>query len=178
MATSGWLYVVCGLIAVLGRILGHTLSAWNEAANRKRQYRIERLADAWRSIQIAANDTTTGAKRILESALADVQLFGTLAQVTAATRVELALEIASERTPALLELLEGLRGDLRREMRLGRHVTPLVTIEHASRSDALHLPQMAPRRPLLSLVGAGRRMQRSSGHSSVTQAPTESEASQ
>jgi hypothetical protein len=163
MTMSGWLYVICVLISVLGRVLGHSLGARKELANRNRQYRLERLADAWRSIQLAASDTTAGARHVLERALVDVQLFGTPGQVTVATRAVLALDTPSDRAPMLLELLEALRGDVRREMRLRAQVTPLATIDNASVSDAQPLPLMTPRRPRLLLIH-GRPRQRPEAH--------------
>jgi hypothetical protein len=121
---STWLYVVCGLIAILGRILGQALGARKDLANRNRQYRLERLVDAWRSIELAASDTDQQSN--LEGALGDIQLFGTSSQVDRAARVARALDGGSDPVPMLVDLLEALRGELRREMRLSRQVTPLA----------------------------------------------------
>jgi hypothetical protein len=121
---STWLYVLCGVIAILGRILGQALGARKELANRNRQYRLERLVDAWRNIELAASDTDQ--QPHLEGALRDIQLLGTSSQVDRAARVVRALEGGSDPVPLLVDLLEALRSELRREMRLSGQVTPLA----------------------------------------------------
>ena len=153
---SPWLYVLLGLLAVLGRILGQALGARKELANRSRQYRVERLAEAWRTIQLASRDVTSASKRDLEGALRDVELLGTPAQAASATKVVLALDTAAQQAPLLAELLEALRGDLRREMRLGGRVAPLAVRDDAARSEAREPARIVRQRPRLALVHGGR----------------------
>jgi hypothetical protein len=124
LVMSTWLYVLCGLIAILGRILGQALGARKELANRNRQYRLERLVDAWRSVELAASDTDPESR--LEGALRDIQLLGTSSQVDRAARVVHAMDGGADPVPLLVDLLEVLRTDLRREMRLGGRVAPLA----------------------------------------------------
>ena len=121
---NAWLYVLCGVIAILGRILGQALGAKKELANRNRQYRLERLVDAWRSIEVAASGTEQ--RLDLAGALRDIQLLGTSSLVDRAARAVHALDSGVDPTCLLVDLLEALRGDLRREMRLGGQVTPLA----------------------------------------------------
>lgn len=125
---STWLYLLCGLIAFLGRLLGQALGARKDFANRNRQYRLERLVDAWRSIELAASGP---GQEALEGALRDIQLFGTPSQVESAARVVHALDDGSDAAPMLVGLLETLRSELRLEMRLSRQVTPLA-VTHRS----------------------------------------------
>ncbi len=130
---STWLYLLCGLIAVLGRILGQALGARKDLANRSRQYRLERLVDAWRSIELAARGPR---QECLEGALRDIQLFGAPAHVESAARVVRALEDGSDPAPQLVGLLEALRGELRLEMRLSRQVIPLAVTHGGSPATA------------------------------------------
>jgi hypothetical protein len=144
---STWLYLLCGLIAVLGRFLGQAFGARRDLANRNRQYRLERLVDAWRNIEIAGSGARHDAN--LEGALRDIQLFGTASQVESAARVVRALEDGSDPEPLLVGLLEDLRGDLRLEMRLSCRVTPLAMKQGGAPASTERL-----RRDRLSLVRA------------------------
>jgi hypothetical protein len=132
---NAWLYVLCGVIAILGRILGQALGAKKELANRNRQYRLERLVDAWRSIEVAASGTEQ--RLDLAGALRDIQLLGTSSQVDRAARAVYALDSGVDPTRLLIELLEALRGDLRREMRLRGQLTPLALALAPVRSGRL-----------------------------------------
>jgi hypothetical protein len=149
---NAWLYLICVLVAVLGRIVGQSLGAKKELANRRRQYRLERLADAWRSIQLAASAVTEASRRGLHGALRDVQLFGTPSQVNEAARVVQALDAGDDVALVLVDLLEALRAELRREMHLSGEVIPLASLvgEPApkARSHAPVTVAMPPRRRL------------------------------
>jgi hypothetical protein len=120
------LYMICAaVLAVLGRIFGQFLAARKELDNRNRQLRMDLLVDAWRSIELAANRTDQEAMSGLERALGDIQLLGTPSQVERASRVAYAMAGGSHNPSVLVDLLEVLRGDLRREMRLSALATPL-----------------------------------------------------
>lgn len=121
------IYVICMLLAVLGRILGQSLGARKERANRCRQYRLERLAAAWRSINHELSSPTQESRRCLEVALREVELFGAPAHVNSAARAVRALDdTGADRAEILGGLLEVLRAELRREMDLSGHVPPLA----------------------------------------------------
>jgi hypothetical protein len=123
---GAFLYVMLGLLAVLGRLLGHVLGARRELANKRRELRVQVLIDAWRSIERAAHRIARDEMRDLEHALADIQLFGTPSQTDRAARVARSLSGKATNGAAIGELLEALRVDLREEMKLGRAATPLV----------------------------------------------------
>jgi hypothetical protein len=122
---GAWLYMICALLAVVGRIFGQFLVARRDLDNKNRQLRTDLLVDAWRSLELAASRTDQEAMRGLERALGAVQLLGTQSQVERASRVAYAMAAGSHNPPVLVDLLEVLRGDLRREMRLSALATPL-----------------------------------------------------
>jgi hypothetical protein len=151
---NGWLYILCGLIAVLGRVVGLVIGARRELANRTRQFRLERLAGAWRSIQVAATDPGGGTRLALDTALMEVQLFGTPLQVEAATRTGRAVAAGAELAPVLAELLEALRRELRREMRLGHETSsPSLRFDGTS-AEPGQTPATIPSGPHAAILGA------------------------
>lgn len=125
---NAWLYLMCVLVAVLGRFVGQSLAARKELANRNRLYRLERLAEAWRVIQIAASGRTEATRRDLEGALREVELLGTPSQVLSAARVVRALDATIDGALGVADLLEALRAELRQEMRLSDRVPPLASV--------------------------------------------------
>jgi hypothetical protein len=130
------LYVLRGVLAVVGKLLGHFLGSQRELDNRRRELRVQHLVDAWRNIVRAGVHAGLDAghhagldeSRGLEQALADIQLFGTPSQADHAARVARSLNEDPTRTSVIGELLESLRGDLRDELRLGRAEARLVRL--------------------------------------------------
>ena len=96
----------------------HRLSAARNRANKRRNLRIQYLIDAYRRLETASNRAGSIANyaKEFESAVADVQLFGTPEQVLLARTF--ALDFASHGTAALDPLLNSLRNDLRCELKL------------------------------------------------------------
>ena len=123
---SAILYLLRGVLAVLGRLFGQALNGRRELDNKRRELRVQFLVDAWRSIERAANRAGREEARGLEQALADLQLFGTPAQADQAARVARSMGDRGRESTALDDLLETLRLDLREEMRLGRTSARLV----------------------------------------------------
>jgi hypothetical protein len=144
---GAWLYMICALLAVLGRIFGQFLVARRDLDNKNRQLRTDLLVDAWRSIELAANRTDQEAMRGLERALGAIQLLGTPSQVERASRVAYAMAAGSHNPPVFVDLLEVLRGDLRREMRLSALATPLGPLLE-------DLPSESQSRAIVSLAKA------------------------
>jgi hypothetical protein len=119
-------YLLRGVLAVLGTILGRVLGARGDIDNKRRDFRVHVLVDAWRNIERAVNRTGSEEARGLEQAIADIQLFGTPSQAEHAARVARTMNEGAAKTTCLDELLEALRLDLRKEMRLGRAESPFV----------------------------------------------------
>jgi hypothetical protein len=93
------------------------LTAKRDLANKRRELRVRYLIDAYRQLESAGNRSEPSSKwSELESAIADIQLFGTPNQVEMAQRF--ADEFAESRTASLDELLFGLRDTLRAELQL------------------------------------------------------------
>ena len=81
--------LVTTVIAVLGWYVAHRLSMNRDRATKRRELRVKYLIDAYRLLESVSNRPVTPATAPqFESALADIQLFGTPAQV------ELAQEFA------------------------------------------------------------------------------------
>jgi hypothetical protein len=130
------IYLLRGVLAVLGRIAGQVLGARGDIDNKRRELRVHALVDAWRNIERAVNRPGPDEMRGLEQALADLQLFGTPSQAEQAARVARAMNEGDEQTTSIDGLLEALRADLRKEMRLGRAESPLVRLRQAAVQSA------------------------------------------
>jgi hypothetical protein len=113
-------YLLRGVLGLIGGIVSRMLGARRENDNRRREMRVSALIDAWRAIERAAVRLGPDELRGLEHALAEVQLFGTPSQVEQAAEVARAMSDRDDEAARLENLLEALRGDLREEMRLGR----------------------------------------------------------
>lgn len=109
--------VVTAALAVGGWYVAHRLNVSRVRASKRRELRVRYLIDAYRQLEWASNRPSrplTAPK--FETALADIQLFGTAKQVRLAQTF--AVDLAKNLTSSLDELLEDLRHDLRRELDL------------------------------------------------------------
>jgi hypothetical protein len=86
------------------------------------------LIEAYRRLATATNRKETDASYFvsLDSALVDVQLFGSESQIAAAQ--EFAKQLAERREAQLDKLLSSLRDDLRRELKLESVEGPIVVL--------------------------------------------------
>lgn len=104
-------------VAVAGWYAAHRLSARRDLANKRRELRVQYLIEAYRRLEFAGNRPLSRELAIdFERAVADVQLFGTPTQVQLAQ--EFALGFAAEHTHPLDPLLNALRQELRKELKL------------------------------------------------------------
>ena len=102
--------------AVGGWLVVHRMAAKRDQLNKRRDLRIQYLIDAYRKLESVSNRDESSpewAER-LESAIADIQLFGSTGQVAMAK--EFASDMAAERAASPDELLKDLRKDLRQEL--------------------------------------------------------------
>lgn len=107
------------LVAVASWFLGSWLSVRRDRADKRRDLRVQYLIEAYRRLEAAGHRPLVPPySSEMESAVADVQLFGTAKQVAAAQRF--ALEMAEYGEASLDDLLSSLRDDLRRELQLER----------------------------------------------------------
>jgi hypothetical protein len=116
------MYLLLGLLAVLGRIVGQMLGVrWNLRSSR-RELRTSALVDAWQRL---ARGTSRPSADVIR-ALADIQLVGTPAQVELAASAVRSLNEPADEAPWVDELLEALRVEVRADLGLGRARTPLA----------------------------------------------------
>jgi hypothetical protein len=107
-------------VAMLGWFVAHRFNTHRDRQNNRREVRVEYLIEAYRRLEGGADrgaihNTEYG--KGFESAIADVQLFGTVEQVRMAK--ELASAIAERKEGASAgALLLSLRDDLRKELSL------------------------------------------------------------
>jgi hypothetical protein len=112
--------LVSVLLAVLGWLVGYLATVRRDRLSKKRDLRTQYLLDVYRRLEGAGNrsDPEPDDEKALESAVADVQLLGSVGQADLARRF--ALEFAKSGHAALDPLLESLRTELREELGLPR----------------------------------------------------------
>ena len=123
MSATDWgsvIPVILGTIAVMaGWPIVHHFNLRREIAADKRKLRVSYLLEAYRKLKNAGNRsirTESEHARAIESAIADIQLLGTPAQVNLAQ--EFAIDFANNGTASLDMILQSLRASLRAELEL------------------------------------------------------------
>jgi hypothetical protein len=108
------------LVAVVSWFVGSWLSVKRDRANKRRDLRVQYLIEAYRRLATATERKETNAAYFadLNSAIVDVQLFGSADQIAGVQKF--VKELAEHRVARLYELLESLRDDLRQELKLER----------------------------------------------------------
>jgi hypothetical protein len=108
-------------VAILGWVIGHEFNLRRDRQSKRREVRVQYLIEAYRRLEAGANRGSisgTDFGKGFESAVADVQLFGTDEQSRLAR--EMATAIATRQKDATAgPLLLSLRNALRRELDLG-----------------------------------------------------------
>ena len=105
------------IVAVLGGWIGHYLSMRRDLTGERRKLKVTYLLEAYRRLEGASNrDDTKECRPNLESAVADIQLLGSPHQVSLAR--QFSIEMATDRTSSLDDLLFDLRQSLRSELEL------------------------------------------------------------
>jgi hypothetical protein len=105
------------LVALIGGWLGHHLSARRDLFNERRKLRVTYLLDAYRKLEGASNRADAIQHWLtFESAIADIQLLGSPAQVRLAR--QFAMNMATNSTASLDALIFDLRQSLRAELEL------------------------------------------------------------
>lgn len=115
--------VISTVVIIVGWIVAHRLNVQRDSLAKRRDLRVQYLLDAYRRLEDAANrpiDALPQAKRAFESAVADIQLLGTRAQIDALL-VYLNQHI-KEGGANIDPLLKLLRDDLREELSLEKDV--------------------------------------------------------
>lgn len=104
-------------VTILGWLVAHQFNAWRDRENKRRDQRIQYLVEAFRRLGRANHHPRLyEIADELQSAITDIQLFGTEAQIRNVIAVAKAL--AENGSASMDDLLFSLREDLRKELRL------------------------------------------------------------
>src|SRR5947209_333951 len=105
-----WQLLVTAIVAFVGAWIAHRLAEARDRTNKRREQRISFLIDAYRRIESAVNPhDDRSAAAALESAVADIQLFGNRRQVELVQAF--IAEFADRKSAATDVLLNELRRD-------------------------------------------------------------------
>jgi hypothetical protein len=111
--------IVTFVVAAIGWWVGHSLTSRRDLANERRKLRITYLIEAYRRLEEAVDARNPRSKwKQLEAAIADIQLFGTPAQVKMAA--DFSHMMAANSNADLRELLIDLRRSLRSELQIAQ----------------------------------------------------------
>ena len=127
------------VIALAGWLVGYLTAIRRDRLSKRRELRVQYLIEAFRRLQSSVNrfEESFESARELESAIADIQLFGSLHQAQLAAAF--AWEFAAHGGANLDKLLMSLRADLRKELSLGTLDDPVIHLRVVPRKpDDLH----------------------------------------
>lgn len=117
--------LITTFFAIVGWYIVHRLNMERDRANKRRDLRTQYLIEAYRRIERATNRPKDFDNNLeIETAIADIQLFGSAQQVKLAEKF--AFDIARKSNAPTDELLLNLRDELRRELKLEK-VDPEMT---------------------------------------------------
>ena len=108
--------VITAIVAVAGWFIAHRLSADRDRETKRRELRVEYLIDVWRRLENVSARTDDSRNVDLESAVADIQLFGSNRQIELA--YQFMEDFVKNGHADLDDLLDDLRRDLRHELKL------------------------------------------------------------
>jgi hypothetical protein len=106
------------IITVIGWIVVYIFAIRQNTQIKKKEVTIEYFIQAWGKLEKSSNRKDNRYNTEIETAIADIQLFGIKRQIELAQ--QFAEEIARNKESSTLELLVLLREDLRKELKLER----------------------------------------------------------
>jgi len=122
-----WSQLLIVAVALVGWFVVHWLNVRRDQRNKKRELRVQYLIEAYRRLEQSVDRPGRKRKKEdFESAIADIQLFGTPEQILLA--VEIGTELATQGTVSLKKLLPELRRDLRDELHLKKTDTEIKVL--------------------------------------------------
>jgi hypothetical protein len=107
--------IIPGLVTVIGWFILHRFSAWRDRNNKRKDLKVRYLIEAWKRLERCSNKEDYDTNE-METAIADIHLFGNLKQITLANAF--VNEFAKNKVASGDELLEELRNDLRKELNI------------------------------------------------------------
>ncbi|UYK79897.1 hypothetical protein NG829_16300 [Xanthomonas sacchari] len=130
--------LVPAMVAMAGWFVVNRMAARKDLATRRRELIVGYLIDAYRKLEKSASAVAPEESWVgIESAIADIQLFGSTRQVHLAQKF--AHEMSQDQTSFATTLLEELRHSLRRELELPPAEGPIIHLRF-SRHDSHHGP--------------------------------------
>ncbi|MGA8149245.1 MAG: hypothetical protein WB870_16955 [Gallionellaceae bacterium] len=108
--------LVTTVVAIVGWFAAHALTTQRDRTNKRREQRIDYLIEAYRRLESCAHRGNQLEFPKLESAVADIQLFGTPHQVSLVQSI--VTEFVAGGGAQMDALLQDLRRDLRAELKL------------------------------------------------------------
>jgi hypothetical protein len=120
------------VVAFLGAWMGHAFEASRDRKNKRRDQRITYLIEAYRQLEFVSNRPSLDDAKPIESAIADIQLFGSPSQVRLTQAF--VVEFAANKSASLDTILEELRNDLRTELQLGKVPSKLLYLRLSPKS--------------------------------------------
>lgn len=112
--------IVTTIVAVSGWVIGHRLNAERDLHNKRVELRIKYLLEAYRKLEASVEtEVSRDNLDVLESAISDIQLLGTPAQVEKVLAWSSRFsKTGTQKDVNLQDLLEDLRKNLRKELGL------------------------------------------------------------
>ena len=105
---------IAAFVAVVSWYVGHRLSLNKDLSSKRRELRVQYLIEAYRRLEDAANRADLEMGKDFESAIADIQLFGSGRQIGIVH--ELIESMSKDGFVTVNPLLELLRTELRHEL--------------------------------------------------------------
>ena len=128
--------LIAAAIAVLGWYMAHHFNAARDRINKRHDMITEYLLEAYRRLEMAANreDKTEEQAIAFESAIADIQLLGSSAQIS--RTVQYLKTHASDGGGTIDQVLCLLRNDLRKELGLSLIEEPPIVFRFVRELDS------------------------------------------
>jgi hypothetical protein len=110
--------LITSVVVIVGWFIIHWLSSKRDQNNKRRELRVQYLIEAWRKLENSCNRNDITWHHDLESAIADIQLFGSPEQIVLAENFIQDFTNKENHGADADELLNSLRQDLRKELQL------------------------------------------------------------
>lgn len=121
--------IVAFLVAALGWWAAHWFTSRRDLNNERRKIIVQLLLEAYRKLESASNREEAKTHwSDIESAIADIQLLGSLRQATLA--MEFSTSMAKNQTASLDPILLELRDSLRSELKLSPLSKKIIYFRH------------------------------------------------